>query len=325
MGANITVYLRGGTYTLTATEAFTPADSGQNGFAVIWRNYAGETPRISGGVTVTGWSDQGGGLWRAACSLAFRQMYVNDTRCVRARDPNLGSYNALQSWNTGSSQQTVANGHVPSTPWARLSEVELVILGKGVNQSNQRVTSANASTDVIVGTDPAKSRLFVQAYPPKESGAKYFFENALEFLDQAGEFYLDTVNDFLYYRPRAGQNMATAVVRVPQVERLVSVIGTNAATPVHDLQFYGLTFEHATWALASTDGFVGDQASTYFLTTLPSDEITSYPSGRMAAAVYVYDADDIRFERCLFRNCGADGLHFYRGVRDSQIIGNGVL
>jgi hypothetical protein len=153
-------------------------------------------------------------------------------------------------------------------------------------------------------------------------GSPYFLQGGLDLCTDQGEWHLDTVNDFVYYRPLPGEDMATAEVIAPQVEQLVTLIGTDLDTPVHDIQFYGLTFEHATWLLPSTEGYVGDQSSTYFVEALPVDQITSYPSLRNAAAVYVNVADDLRFERCRWRHCGADGLHLYRGVTDATVIGN---
>src|SRR5690242_10081096 len=55
MKKNINVYLRGGTYTLDSTIAFTSADSGNNGYDVIYQAYPGEYPVISGGYKITGW------------------------------------------------------------------------------------------------------------------------------------------------------------------------------------------------------------------------------------------------------------------------------
>ena len=54
MTADITVYLRGGTYQQTSTLAFTNADSGQNGHYVKYLAYTGEQPIITGGAPITG-------------------------------------------------------------------------------------------------------------------------------------------------------------------------------------------------------------------------------------------------------------------------------
>ncbi|MFD2880907.1 Ig-like domain-containing protein [Paenibacillus rhizoplanae] len=56
MDADIVVNLREGTYTLTEPLAFTPEDSGTNGYFITYRSYPGEQAAISGGRPVTGWA-----------------------------------------------------------------------------------------------------------------------------------------------------------------------------------------------------------------------------------------------------------------------------
>ncbi|NJD04335.1 MAG: DNRLRE domain-containing protein [Ruminiclostridium sp.] len=52
MTGDIVVYLRGGYYNLQGPVDFGSADSGTNGYKVIYQNYSGETPHISGGVNL---------------------------------------------------------------------------------------------------------------------------------------------------------------------------------------------------------------------------------------------------------------------------------
>ena len=55
MTADITVYLRGGTYQQTSTLTFGNADSGKGGFYVKYLAYQNERPLITGGKPITGW------------------------------------------------------------------------------------------------------------------------------------------------------------------------------------------------------------------------------------------------------------------------------
>ena len=57
MTADITVYLRGGTYPQTSTLTFGNADSGKNGFYVKYLAYPSERPIITGGQPITGMDD----------------------------------------------------------------------------------------------------------------------------------------------------------------------------------------------------------------------------------------------------------------------------
>lgn len=49
--------------------------------------------------------------------------------------------------------------------------------------------------------------------------------NALEFLDNPGEFYFDRQTQTVYYMPRPNENMNIAEVTAPVVETLVSIKG----------------------------------------------------------------------------------------------------
>jgi hypothetical protein len=318
MSGDVVVYLRQGTHTLTNSVVFDARDSGLNGFQVVYSAYPGEAPVVSGGRPVTGWIDAGGGLFRAPVgSLRFRQLYVNGKRAIRARTPNAGAYNQVVFWDTGNRRVEVGSGQTGT--WQRPNQVEMVILGEGVNQSNLRVSSISGAT--VTPLEPERTRIFQQTYPPKNPGRPYFFENALEFLNAPGEWYLNTDTNEVLYRPLAGENMASAAVVAPVLERLISVVGTLSA-PVHHLQFRGLSFEHATWLLPNSEGYVGDQASIVFTQPLPADEISSYPGHRLPAGVHVEAANFVRFERNTFRHMGGSALNLYRAVNDSTVIGN---
>ena len=60
MTGDIDVYLRGGTYPISSTVAFSPQDSGTNGYTIYYQAYPGETPILSAGTSVTGWTQYSG-------------------------------------------------------------------------------------------------------------------------------------------------------------------------------------------------------------------------------------------------------------------------
>ena len=322
MTNHIQVFLRGGEYSLASTIVFDELDSGTNGWNIIYSAYPGERPVLHGGQHVTGWTAVGGGIFRAQVGqLRFRQLYVDGKRAVRARTPNAGTYNQIASWDEANRRVQIGSGQVGS--WQRLNQVEMVILGKGVNQSNLRISQITTSgtSAFVTGQDPERTRLFQQGYPPREAPRPYYFENALEFLDAPGEWYLNTDTGEVFYRPRPGEDLATADVVVPRIEHLLGVAGT-LASPVRNIQFGGLSFAYSTWLLPSSEGFVGDQASVVFTQPLPADQITSYPGHRHPAAVNVAAADNVVFERNTFSHLGSSGLNLYSGTNDNRVVGN---
>ena len=59
--------------------------------------------------------------------------------------------------------------------------------------------------------------------------------------------------------PRAGENLRSADVVMPEATTLLSAAGT-ASSPIHDIQVAGLTFEYATWTPSPTMGVVDVQS-----------------------------------------------------------------
>jgi hypothetical protein len=89
MTGDIMVYLRGGTYTISSPIVFTAADSGTNGFHVIYEAYNSEVPVISGGVQVTGWTLDHGSVYKASLSRStkLRNLFVNGVRASITLSP----------------------------------------------------------------------------------------------------------------------------------------------------------------------------------------------------------------------------------------------
>ena len=60
-------------------------------------------------------------------------------------------------------------------------------------------------------------------------------ENVFELLTQPGEFYLDSAGGYVFYVPRADEDLANAVVELPVLETLVQIRGTPGhLQPVND-------------------------------------------------------------------------------------------
>ena len=78
------------------TLEFTQADSGTNGFSVIYRGITdenGNSPIVSGGVDISdNWElyDESLNIYKHEnIDWSFRQLYTNNDRAIRARVPNL--------------------------------------------------------------------------------------------------------------------------------------------------------------------------------------------------------------------------------------------
>lgn len=244
------MYLRDGIYTLTSPFILDQKDSGTNGFTIMYRNYQGEVPMVSGGKQITGWQ-QDGNKWKAnlGTDIKIRQLYVNGTRAIRAR-----SAGGLPGTQQTSSGYTTTN--ISMQNWKNISGVEFVL---GIDNWMQH----RCGVQTIVGLSiTMKYPCFngVVGYTTGNKPLVQWIENAYELLDSPGEWYHDRSTGWLSYIPRPGEKMNTAFVVAPLLETLISGSGTPD-NPIHNIQFQGIIFSYATWFGPETnEGFVHLQA-----------------------------------------------------------------
>jgi hypothetical protein len=204
---DILVVLRGGTYTLDRTLVFDAADSGNGGNKVIYRAAKNETPVISGGRRITGWQPDEKGRWKAPATVAnFRQLYVDGKRAIRAR----GEKPAGLEFVGDDAYRTSA---VEMADWKNPSDIEFSYVVIWAN-TRCKVQSIKREGDhaIITMLEPhfgnAKAKEGVNI-ANADQVASVWIENALELLDQPGEWYLDQPAKTVYYMPRPGEEART--------------------------------------------------------------------------------------------------------------------
>ena len=322
MTSNINVYLRGGTYALNSTLVFDALDSGTNGFNVIYQAYNGEIPVISGGQTITGWTLTSNGIYKASAQgLNFRQLYVADSRAVRARYPNTDTYSRLKSWDDSAKKIVVNNSDIPSYTNDAGNPAEISIQLRWTNDWLRIGSVERLGADAnLVPAEPERTTIFNKNDPPRWANQPYHLENALEFLDQPGEWYLKKSTNEVYYKPRAGENISSIKVVAPKVDTLIKLAGTPS-NPVHHLQFSGISFESTNWTKPSDYGFVDHQGNQY-LTYFTS--YGDYNAPRTEAALILNAATNIQVTGNKFKNIGSIAIDIYNGSQNNSIIGNRI-
>jgi parallel beta-helix repeat protein len=165
--------------------------------------------------------------------------------------------------------------------WLQAPEAEVHIFQTGNCRAFKEIVA-------IAGVDEATRKVTVtgpEASSGLHVGDRYFMENAREFLDAPGEWYLDRQAGVLYVMPPAGFG-ADAAVLAPVAERLIEVVGT-AERPVTGLRFEGLSFRG------------GDYS--------PKDGCDGYGMGRNGV-LYFDNARQCTVSGCRFRNLGKDAV-----------------
>jgi parallel beta-helix repeat protein len=313
MTGDIVVYLRDGTYELEEPLIFQAHDSGQNGYSVIYMAYPGENPVVSGGQRISGWIPVGDGVYKAnIAGLRFRQLYINGQPGTRARSPNEGAFYKLDHWDESDRTIVVTSSEIPN-----LSEVHGVemVIHKEWTQNNLRLASVylTGSEAHLIPLEPDRTKAFRSHDYLRKNGQSYYWENAFEFLDAEGEWYLRAASNEVFYKPRAEEEASTIVAVAPQLVQLLRLQGTPNA-PVKNIHFRGIVFEHSTWFEPSEEGFATGQADDIFK--------GSHRGYRIPGAIHVQNAENVRFEGNVFRNLGATAVVLWSGVRDSAFVGN---
>jgi hypothetical protein len=319
---DIVIYLRGGTYLRTNTFTLTSADSGPDGHYMVYRAYPGEIPVIDAGKAITGWTQVPGKPYfvanvpvSAGYAGYFRQLYVNDVRAQRA-----GKFLPQDGWWDDIATAAYANDGIkvkkvdlatlanPAgavvTFYSAFKTAEIPVTGLSSFDANDWVLKMeNPDFNKWTSLGRATSTEWVE------------LSNVLEFLDEYGEWYLDSANGKVYYYPQPWENMATASVYAPVVDSPWEVAGTRAAK-AERIMLDGLTFEHNNWSRTKDRWIGGSQAE--MLWGLDNAEYTDQVPG----ALVLTHASSSVVENCVFQHLGTCGVQLYDGCDGATIQGN---
>ncbi len=143
-----------------------------------------------------------------------------------------------------------------------------------------------------------------------------WLENVYELLTDPGQWYLDRSAGFVYYIPRFGENMATATVVLPVVEKLVDASGATPATPIHNIVFSGITFEYGTWLWPSTSQGYADNQAGILWQNVPATAVKAMGN------VSFQTSKNIQLTGNTFTHLGGAALDFANGVHTNTVLGN---
>ena len=338
MTGNIEIVLAGGNYYLTETLKLGVEHSGNNGYHVIIKAAENAEPVLSGASVVTGsWTKEAAGYYSIQVSKDFnsRQLFVNNARAIRARSED--GLAGCKFITDAAGKSIGITGQYPELASYRYPEdLELVFL--------QEWTQPRAGVDHIVDNGDGTVDLIMDqpgwGYVTNKGGTSVgnkgpaWYENALELLDEPGEWYLDTHTgeeyNILYYMPRPWEDLATAYVTMPTLDNSVDIEGADGAlvavsgtfaddkhnevtAQVMNIHFEGITFADTTWMRPSAGYGVSDAQNNH---------IREHGDVLAPGAVVVEAADSIWFTGCTFTRLGINALQMINGVQNSLIIGN---
>ena len=322
MAEDIIVNIHGGVYCQHEPLVFTNEDSGTNGYSVIWTACPGHTPVISGGVRIKEWElhDEEKNIWKAsACGLISRDFFVGGKRAERAR--RAGKLNGMSFTERG----VFTTDKIGALKNADSLEVVLKNCWNQPRLTASAVEESEEGTFIVMKQPGWYTYLDTASLggAPASPEQVDYIENAYEFLDGPGQWFLDEKADTVYYIPRTGENINTVPAYLGKLEHIVELNG-EPGKPVKNIVFKGLTFSYSTWLQASSDaGLLTVQANFYKRRGTTAK--TRWDERNWVQPIAAVDGsftENVKFTDNSFVNIGSGALSLGRATVNCEINGN---
>ena len=350
VAGGIYISLEEGVYAQRNSLFLRPEDSGTPDSPTVICAVDGAHPVISGGVAVTGWKRGYNHpaipeklkqkIWSAEAPLIgnrrveTRQMWVNGHKVQRAAQFPDGGLEQMIDFNPEEQTITIpVSQNVNPKRLQNAGQLEMIVHQRWAI-AILRVKSIDAKDGqaVVRFHEPESHLEFAHPWPQpviggEKGNSSFCLTNALELLDQPGEWFQEYPSGTIYYYPQAGENMETAEVIIPALETLVTIDGT-LSRPVKHIQFNGITFAHTSWMRPSFQGHVTLQGGFPLLDAYKLQE-PGLPEKaelenqawiiRPETAIRVRGAEHIDFKHCTFRHLSSTGLDYEWAVTASSV------
>jgi hypothetical protein len=334
-----------------------------NSHGITFKASPDAKPVISGAVRIGNWQlhDSDLKIYKAdASTLNSRQLYVNGKRAVRARTghndgPLPAGFLPVAMQPSPMQRPYVMKGGIEyiasdlnnerwrdPTTWTNPKDVSAVI------KTQWKMMSVPVES--IAPPAEGRTKGMIKMQQPAWTNANLFFdknqkapgiwsfwqvtqfENAYEFLDEPGEWYLNKATQTLYYIPREGEDMTTADVEMPILETLLAAKGTKD-NPVVNVTFEGITFAYATWHGPDSDnGYVVDQSGFHVVGDQNIPNYTGHVQPQIIQGketivgtpgnLKFEFAENIKFHKNRFLHMGAVALAFGEGSKNNTVTNN---
>ena len=343
----ICICLEDGVYAQSAPLFIRPEDSGTPDSPILIRAVENAHPVISGGVAVTGWKkgcddpritkELRSKIWVAKAPsfgnriVETRQMWVDGNKAQRAAQFPDGVMERMIDFNP--EEQTII---IPASQIGNLlnaRRLEMIVHQRwAIAILRVKSIDVRGEQAVIRFHEPESHLEFAHPWPQpviggEKGNSSFCLTNALELLDQPGEWFQEYPSGTIYYYPRSEEDMETAEVIVPALETLMIVDGT-LERPVRHIRVEGITFAHTSWMRPSYQGHVTLQGGFPLLDAyklhepgLPEKAELENQAwiARPETAIRVRGTEHLTFSRCRFRHLASTGLDYEWAVSSSGI------
>lgn len=262
---DVVIYLRGGTYRLDETFVLGLEDSPGGGHSLTFQSYGEEIPVLSSGKPLGNWQKLSGkvpglpevaegNVWVADIPAGlglFRTLYDGEKRLVRARSesfrmPQNTEVRMADSRNVYYNSDRIHLRMLPFNDeikdWDNPGDIEIFFNPVPWNLNFIPLESVDMENKVAYLAYEANAMPFSN---PKHSVA--WVENVIDYLDQPGEWCVNSQTGKVYYWPESGTPSSEIVA--PQLMEYIRVEGEirydlASDIPVKNIHFRGITFTH---------------------------------------------------------------------------------
>jgi len=334
MQGDIVVHLDG-TFTIDEPLVLETLDSGFNGFDVIWDGDDKKSV-ISGGEKIEGWEKvEGTKLYKTKVNApdGFRQFYVNDNRATRARSKYLYYPKAMYKdpnyvgKNSDISGIVVESNQFPKM-FSRPEELVIVWImsWKNMKMTVERIEDNKDGTWNIVLKQPYfdMTQINPDFIPTPNDRHPFHIENAIEFLDEPGEWYFDKKTQQLYYYPHEDEDLSNAECYIARSEGLIKINGENAENRAKNITIKGIDFKYGAWHLFEGKGFVTVQAEQYIYNEGNNVGVydKNYNTHTIPGQIELRYAENVKILNNFIRHQGSVGVSVMKQCVNCDITGN---
>lgn len=315
----VRVLLRNGAYRLENPLVFTPDMSG-----IELAAYGKEKPVISGGKVIIGWRKElrnGLEFWVADVPQAaggkwvFHQLWHNGQPLNRARHPNSGYLpiatiqDKTEKWTDGQMRFGFRAGDLPSWNWT--NGAEAVVMTRWV-ESRLPVVQFDGPERII-----SFGKRSVFQLSPNDL---YYMEGALDAVDRAGEWALDSQVGRVYYLPAPGERIEGFRPVAPLMAQLIRFEGDVAGGRfLENVSFSGLTFSYAEWYFPG--GFhLGKDRPEVWPPATPEVGGFAQAAIGVPGALSGHGVRNAQFRNCRFTCLGTYAVELARGCSSNLFV-----
>ena len=319
-GRNANIIFRQGQYAFNETLVIIPKNTPGNNNKLIFKAYDNEKVVFSAGVEVKEWTKPDifpealpekskGHIWVAEIpeckngNFRFKQLFKGDEKLKRARSKGFlptvldEDYEHIKSDELHYPDKSIRN-------WENLKDIEIIIRVRSPWTMNiLPLKSVDENKKIAYTAIPATYKM-TQMNRNEPNEELFWVENALDYLDEPGEWVLDSKSGKLYYWPE--NDIPGPHIYYPLLQEIIRLEGDDEKESyVRNIMFRGITFTHGerdTWAIDD----IGLQHDW---------EIYN----KSNALIRFTNTENCIVENCEFMNSGGTGVRF-----DFHSMGNKV-